>query len=253
MSPASMAFSPSEYENEETIKSLKKTTTSGTESSPEVMSAAISLKKLCEDPNKMKGFISQVKSSCPDLFWKVPDFEKALKALVHIPLTRFSHPKEVLTFVNALIESGLAAQKDQGLVFVLGNTATGKTSLVNTFKDFVAHPSDKPCPVLTKPDDNLIETQVLEVYDGLSLNQEGTFEVDKTSLRPVLVNLKEVKRTVTKTEFIKHKLNQITTLLTGSAEVVNNNNPGLQLKIVDLGKGHLGSPKWMNFRINIVS
>ena len=216
MSPASMAFSPSEYENEETIKSLKKTTTSGTESSPEVMSAAISLKKLCEDPNKMKGFISQVKSSCPDLFWKVPDFEKALKALVHIPLTRFSHPKEVLTFVNALIESGLAAQKDQGLVFVLGNTATGKTSLVNSFKDFVAHPSENPRSILTKPDDNLIETQVLEVYDGLSLKQEKTFkaEISGSSSFPTLVRLKETRKTLNK----------------------DNTDTGLQLKIVDLGK-----------------
>ena len=230
---------------------LKTTTTDSSIDNSSEMTAARNLKELCGKPDFAKEFITQVRTVCPDIVKTIPDFEKALNALVHIPLTRFAHPKEVLTYTEALIESGTAAQADQGLVFVIGNTNTGKTSLVNTFKDFVAHPSDKPCSVLTKPDDNLIETQVLEVYDGLSLNQEGTFEVDKTSLRPILVNLKEVKRTVTKTEFMKHKFNQITTLLTGSAEVVNNNNPGLQLKIVDLGKGHLGSPKWMNFRINL--
>ena len=217
---------------------LKTTTTDSSIDNSSEMTAARNLKELYGKPDFAKEFITQVRTVCPDIVKTIPDFEKALNALVHIPLTRFAHPKEVLTYTEALIESGTAAQADQGLVFVIGNTNTGKTSLVNTFKDFVTHPSDKPCSVLTKPDDNLIETQVLEVYDGLSLNQEGTFEVDRTSLRPVLVNLKEVKRTVTKTEFIKHQFHKITTLLTGSAEVVNNNNPGLQLKIVDLGNSN---------------
>ena len=109
---------------QETIKSLQKLTTSGTEnstSSSEVMSAARDLKRLCEQPDLMKEFISQVKTSCPDIETNIPDFEKALKALPHIPLNRFSYPKEVLTFVNALIESGIASQSEQGLVFVLGN------------------------------------------------------------------------------------------------------------------------------------
>ena len=136
-------------------------------------------------------------------------------ALGHIPWKRFSHPKEVLTFVDALIESGIASQSEQGLLFVLGNTNTGKTSLVNTFKDFVAHPTENPRSVLTKPSDNLIETQVLEVYDGLSLKQEKDFKVElsTTSGLPVLVNLEETQKTMSE----------------------ENNNSGLQLKIVDLG------------------
>ena len=136
-------------------------------------------------------------------------------ALGHIPWKRFSHPKEVLTFVDALIESGIASQSEQGLVFVLGNTNTGKTSLVNTFKDFVAHPTENPRSVLTKPSDNLIETQVLEVYDGLSLKQEKDFKVElaTTSGLPVLVNLEETQKTMSE----------------------ENNTSGLQLKIVDLG------------------
>ena len=214
----------------EIIKSLKKMTTESSISSAEVMIAAKNLKGLCEKPDLSKGFISQVRTLCPDIEKNIPDFAKALNALGHIPLNRFSHPKEVLLFVDALIESGTAAQSEQGLIFVLGNTNTGKTSLVNTFKDFVEHPTNKPCSVLTKPDDSLIETQVLEVYDGLSLKQGRVFkvEVDNTSSLPVLVNLKEEK-----TEF--HK---ITTLLNEHPEVIDRNNAGLQLKIVDLGNSN---------------
>ena len=191
--------------------------TSGTEisASLEVMSAARDLKRLCEQPDSRRDLISEVKRSCPELVKKIPDFEKALDALVHIPLSRLSQPKEVLTFVDALIESGIASQSEQGLVFVLGNTGTGKTSLVNTFKDFVENPSEKPRSGRTKPGDSLIETQVLEVYDGLSLKTEKGFkaELTSTSSSPAFVTLKEFEQTMNK----------------------NSDNSRLQLKIVDLG------------------
>ena len=178
----------------------------------------------------MKEFISFVSKTSPEFaesiakntpnskYFPVSSIAPLLQspiALGHIPWNRFSHPKEALTFVDALIESGVASQSEQGLVFVLGNTNTGKTSLVNTFKDFVAHPTENPRSVLTKPSDNLIETQVLEVYDGLSLKQEKDFKVElaATSGLPVLVNLKEIQKT-------------------NSEE---NNNSGLQLRIVDIG------------------
>ena len=241
---------------EEAIGSLKRIKINGTESSigrSEVMIAAKNLKKLCisKQPELLKEFISQVRKVCPDIEKKIPNFAKALNALDHIPLARLSNPKEVLTFVDALIESGLADQSDQGLIFVLGNTNSGKTSLVNTFKDFVEHPSEKPRSVLTTPDDNLIETQVLEVYDGLSLKQENAFKVELAGTSPVLVNLKEVKKTVTKTEFLKGRFHKLTNLLAGSVDgcvegsaecspevMKNNSNTGLQLKIVDLGIGN---------------
>ena len=47
--------------------------------------------------------------------------------------------------------------------------------------------------MLTKPGDHLIETQVLEVYDELSLNQDKTYkvELENNSSGPTLVKLDE--------------------------------------------------------------
>ena len=184
------------------------------------MAAAKRLKSISDQPDSIEAFIAKVKTDCPDLVEMVPDFAKALDALVHIPLDRFSNPKEVLTFTDALIESGIASQVERGLVFVLGNTNIGKTSLVNTFKNFVESPSEEPTSVLTEEDDNLIETQVLEVYDGLSLKQNKTFEVKMSGESPVLVKLEESVKSA-----------------------LDSQDQGLQLRIVDLGtKANNGHP-----------
>ena len=181
------------------------------------MRAARSLKKLCAQPKRKTEFISQVKIDCPDIVKAIPDFEKALDSLEIIPLERFSNPKEVLIFTEALIESGIAAQVERGLIFVLGNTNTGKTSLVNTFKSYVESPSKEPTSKLTKPNDDLIETQVLEVYDNLQLKQEKIFKVEvaNVSSTPALVKLEE---------------EQVDAAKDGSQK------KGLQLKVVDMGK-----------------
>ena len=197
---------------EDSINSLRKCTTAKKTGQSEVMTAAKRLKSISDQPDSIEAFIAKVKTDCPDLVEMVPDFAKALDALVHIPLDRFSNPKEVLTFTDALIESGIASQVERGLVFVLGNTNIGKTSLVNTFKNFVESPADEPTPVLTEEDDNLIETQVLEVYDGLSLKQNKTFEVKTSGNSPVLVKLEE-----------------------SIHSDLDRQGQGLQLRIVDLG------------------
>ena len=197
------------------IQSLKKVTSSSP--STKVMRAARSLKKLCAQPEWKTEFIFQVKTECPTIVKEIPDFEKALDSLETIPLERFSNPKEVLIFTEALIESGIAAQVERGLVFVLGNTNTGKTSLVNTFKSYVESPSKEPTSKLTKPNDDLIETQVLEVYDNLQLKQEKMFKVEiaNVSSNPALVKLEE---------------EQVDAAKDGSQK------EGLQLKVVDMGK-----------------
>ena len=88
----------------------------------EVISAAKTLKKLCEDPEQKKEFMEAVSRTCPELVKNIPDFAHALDALPYIPFDRLRNPKDVLTFVNALIESGMATQVDRGLIFTLGNT-----------------------------------------------------------------------------------------------------------------------------------
>ena len=189
---------------------------SSTSTDGDVMSAAKNLKKLCARPEFRTDFISQVKEDCPEIVKVIPDFEKALQSLETIPLDRFSNPKEVLTFLDALIDSGSAAQVERGLIFVLGNTNTGKTSLVNTFKSYVESPLKEPTSVLTKPGDGLFETQILEVYDNLSPRQEKTFnaELSGISRAPSLVRIEEVQAAAT----------------TGSK------SERLLLKIVDLGE-----------------
>ena len=171
-----------------------------------VMNAAKDLKAFWSQSNFTSDFIKQVTRDCPELVRTIPDFAKALDALAHIPLDRFSNPKDVLTFVNTLIESGIATQVEHGLVFVLGNTNIGKTSLVNTFPNFVANPSEEPVSVLTEGNDNLRETQVLEIYDNLSLNQEKAFKVElaRGSFSPVLVNLKDSLKNVAVMSHVVH-------------------------------------------------
>ena len=88
----------------------------------EVISAAKTLKKLCEDPEQKKEFLEAVSRACPELEKDIPDSAIALDALPYIPFDRLRNPKDVLTFVNALIESGMATQVERGLIFTLGNT-----------------------------------------------------------------------------------------------------------------------------------
>ena len=72
--------------------------------------------------------------------------------------------------------------------------------------------------MLTKPGDHLIETQVLEVYDELSMNKDKTYkvELEGNSGGPTLVKLDENKE--------KESLEEA-----GKRE-------RLQLKLVDMGE-----------------
>ena len=76
------------------------------------MNAAKQLKSQWTNPEFKKDFLSQVETECPDLVREIPDFEKALDALEIVPLDSpgLSTPKDVLTFVEALIKSGIATQ-----------------------------------------------------------------------------------------------------------------------------------------------
>ena len=76
------------------------------------MNSAKQLKSQWTNPEFKKDFLSQVEAECPDLLREIPDFEKALDALAIVPFDSpgLSTPKDVLTFVEALIKSGIATQ-----------------------------------------------------------------------------------------------------------------------------------------------
>ena len=79
--------------------------------------------------------------------------------------------------------------------------------------------------MLTKPGDHLIETQVLEVYDELSMNKDKTYkvELEGNSGGPTLVKLNENEEKESMEEGGKKER--------------------LQLKLVDMGE--------MNFSIRV--
>ena len=61
-----------------------------------------------------------------------PEMSSSLRRMTELPLERFPSTKEALAYLDALVRSGVAAQSDRGLMFVMGNTATG-------CKNFEAH------------------------------------------------------------------------------------------------------------------
>ena len=155
-----------------------------------------------EDPNFLKRFISAVKYHFDglerDVFlvilnMLVANISDKLSEHCSIPLNRFKSPKEVLAFVTALIETGVASQTERSVVFVMGNTNTGKTSLVNTLKDYIDQPSEEPRSVLTEEHSKLLETQVMELYDSVSDPKEQRFaiHVDEDSQRPTLISFRQ--------------------------------------------------------------
>ena len=69
----------------------------------------------------------------------------------------------------------------------MGNTSVGKTSLVNTFKNYIENPTEEPVPILTQKDDTLIETKVLEIYKNVDL---------KSNHRSLNIDLKKMTSNV---------------------------------------------------------
>ena len=119
-----------------------------------------------------------------------PELSSTIKPLSSIPVAKFKTPQEVEAIVDAFLSSGVAAQQDHGLVFVLGNTGSGKTSLTNTFKGFMESPTSTPKSVLTQDHTDMLETQVSEVYD-LNLQQVQSLGVKTSGQKPVLVTFKK--------------------------------------------------------------
>ena len=60
----------------------------------------------------------------------------------------------------------------------------GKSSLANTFARYLKSPKDIPTPVLTEENPDLLCTQVMQLYDGLSINKMKDLSVQVEELTP---------------------------------------------------------------------
>ena len=115
----------------------------------------------------------------------------------------------------------------------------GKTSLANTFAEFLKSPTARSKPVLTKGT-NLEFTKVMQLYDGLSVNQKKEIEVQVEDLprngSVKLVKLKMPKREG-KREHVKKMFSSWFTRAPNESSLRSENKNDVQLKLVDMG-GH---------------
>ena len=109
----------------------------------------------------------------------------------------------------------------------------GKTSLANTFAEFLKSPTaEHPKPVLTKGTD-LEFTKVMQLYDGLSVNQKKEIEVQVEEL-PGNGSVKLVKLKMPKKAGIGEHIKKMFSSWISRAPDEKND---IQLKLVDMG-GH---------------
>ena len=129
----------------------------------------------------------------------LPNLAEECAAESKLPLEKFRSNFKIVNYFDAVIKSGVAADIEHGIVFLVGNTGVGKTSLANTLKAYVENPSDNPSSILagTGQHKNLIETQVLEVYKDVEFQQRQGLAVTLTSAhgQPCLVDLQEQETT----------------------------------------------------------
>ena len=116
----------------------------------------------------------------------------------------------------------------------------GKTSLANTFAEFLKSPTaERSKPVLTKGTD-LEFTKVMQLYDGLSVNQKKEIVVQVEDLprngSVKLVKLKMPKKEG-KREHVKKMFSSWFTRAPNEPSLRSENKNDVQLKLVDMG-GH---------------
>ena len=76
-----------------------------------------------------------------------------------------------------MITSGVAedeADKLRGVIYVLGESESGKTSFVKTLKAYIENPIEQPKAILTKENIDM-HTQILETSDVKVSNKRKLF------------------------------------------------------------------------------
>ena len=99
----------------------------------------------------------------------LPDMREELQELTSTPLGETR--EDVNSYLEAVIKSGVATDAHREMLYVLGNTGTGKTSLTGTYKAFLEMPDKLPEAILTEGHPELLKTRIAEVHKDTILPQ----------------------------------------------------------------------------------
>ena len=75
---------------------------------------------------------------------------------------------------------------------------SGKSSLVNTFQEYVKRPSENSLPMLTGDNKELLETQILGLYSNINLKTTINFNIDVRAFGHLVVTTTTYSTTDTK-------------------------------------------------------
>ena len=150
----------------------------------------------------------------------LPDLSSDLRKISKLKLEDFVDKNKISSYLDAIIKSGLAADIQHGIVFLVGNTGVGKSSLANTLKAYNENPSDNPRSILagTGEHKHLLETQVLEVYNEVPFEQNQHQSVQLT---------KESESGLTLVDFVDE----------ASSATISGVKKNINIRLVDMG-GH---------------
>ena len=103
---------------------------------------------------------------------KVSKLMDVIQKNTELRLDDFKSMDEVYRYVDAIASSG-STEEAKGCVFVLGNTSSGKSSLVQTLRNYSKDKAKTPKPVLSGDEDNkaYLETRVLDIVENVKLHR----------------------------------------------------------------------------------
>ena len=94
----------------------------------------------------------------------LPERRDNMQVMTTTPLAETR--EDLRSFLEAVIKSGVATDACREMLYVLGNTNVGKTSLTETYKHFFENPEKTPESILAEPE---LKTQIAEVYNDAIL------------------------------------------------------------------------------------